>query len=186
MTCNYYLEIRFQGKVKDTDQSDTENAVPQGMAGNGNTVYLLKTRKSTETDVSDRDYIIKILNANTTSPKVVLPENAFSAGHGNGMTYYNGYLYIAAGEDFDAIYRVQETNNTSTAWDPLTEWTEGKGTAHYKKEKMTVNVNDINSDEDIRNIAHYTGNYFIVCLKRKYEGTTNTLTYGVFELNETT
>ena len=185
MSCNYYMEIRFQGKVKDTDQLDTENAVPQGMAGNGNTIYLLKTRKSKDTKVTaDRDYIVKILNANTNSPKVVLPENAFGAGHGNGMTYYSGSLYIASGENYDTIYRVEETNNTTTAWDPLTEWTNKKGTAHYHKEAMTVN--GLNSDEDIRNIAHYTGNFFIVCLKRKYEGTTNTLTYGVFELNNTT
>ena len=185
-TCNYCLEIRFQGRVQSKDEADSENAVPQSMAGNGNTIYLLKNREHKEgADVEDRSYIVKLLNANTSTPKLVLPADAAYVGHGNGMTYYNGYLYVAGGDiDKAALYRVWEEENSTKEWDPSTEWTNGNGTIHY--EKKTLTLNGVNSDEKILNIAHYTGDYFIVCLKKSYSGTTNTLTYGVGLLSNTT
>lgn len=180
-TCNYIMEIRYQGRNQTDDQSDTENAVPQSMAGNGSTIYLLKNRENKDSSLDDRSYIVKILNANTSSPQLVLPADAAYVGHGNGMTYYNGYLYVAHGESAK-LYRVREEENSTTAYDPSTEWK--KGTIHY--EKNTLTLSGVNSDEKIRNIAHYTGNYFIVCLKSSYSGTTNTLTYGVGLLEGTT
>lgn len=183
-TCSYYLEIRFQGRVQSNDEADSENAVPQSMAGNGNTMYLLKWRKSTDPDTEDRSYIVKLLNANTNSPKLVLPADAAYVGHGNGMTYYDGYLYVAGGDiGRAALYRIWEEENSTKAWDPLTEWTNGNGTIHYEKKTMTLN--GLNGGELIKNIAHYDGNYFIVCLNSSYSGTTNTLTYGVGLLNGT-
>lgn len=183
--CSYYLEIRFQGRVKSKDESDTENAVPQGMAGNGNTIYLLKWRKSTNSNVEDRSYIIKILNANTNSPKLVLPADAAYVGHGNGMVYYNGYLYVTGGDiGKPVLYRIWEEENSTKSWNPSTEWTDGNGTIHYEKKTMTLQ--GFNGGEEIRNIAHYQGDYFIVCLKSSYSGTTNTLTYGVGLLKGTT
>lgn len=184
-TCNHYLEIRFQGRVKSKDQSDTENAVPQSMAGNGNTVYLYKTRKNLNEGEDDRGYIVKVLNANTNSPKLVLPADAVYVGHGNGMTYYNGYMYFADGEEAK-LYRVREEENSTQAWDSSTEWTNGKGTAHYEKKTLSLSGNK--SGESIRNIAHYIGNYFIVCLDKSYNESTktNSLTYGVAVLNNTT
>ena len=183
-TCISCKEICFQGFDETEDQKVTRKAVPQGMAGNGNTVYVLKSRadKSDDTGASDRDYILKILNADTNSPTLVLPDNTFYAGHGNGMTYYNGYLYIASGKELDAIYRVQETNNSTKSFDFATTWT-NQGTAHYKKEKLSVN--GLNSNDNVRNIAHYSGNYFIICLQSNYSGMTNTLTFGVALLEGT-
>ena len=183
-TCSYYLEIRFQGRVQSKDEADSENAVPQSMAGNGNTMYLLKWRKSTDTNTEDRSYIVKLLNANTNSPKLVLPADAAYVGHGNGMTYYDGYLYVAGGDiGRAALYRVWEEENSTQAWNPQTEWTNGNGTIHYEKKTMTLN--GVNSGEQIKNIAHYDGNHFIVCLNSSYSGTTNTLTYGVGLINGT-
>ena len=188
----YFMEIRFQGLSENYDDygGDYENSVPQGMAGNGNTVYLLKTRSSKVYD--DRSYIIKILNANSGSPKMVLPANEVYVEHGNGMTYYNGNIYIASGDGCDdAVFRVRETNNSTEGWGPETEWTYEYETPDFDVDTMTfdterLTVNGINGGEDIMNIAHYTGNYFIVCLKSSYSGSTNTLIYGVGPINGST
>ena len=142
-----------------------------------------KTRRN-EKGGDDRGYIIKVLKANTNTPQFVFPADAVYVGHGNGMTYYNGYLYFAHGEDAK-LYRVREEENSTQKQDPLTEWTNGNGTAHY--EKKTLSVYGINSGEKIINIAHYSGNYFIVCLKKEYDSSnqTNSLTYGVGLLDGT-
>jgi fibronectin type 3 domain-containing protein len=49
-----------------------------------------------------------------------------------------------------------------------------------------MTINGLNSGEVIKNIAHYDGDYFIVCLESNYSGTTNTLTYGVGPISGTT
>lgn len=191
-----YLEIRLQGTSKKADEG-TKNAVPQGMAGNGNTVYLIKNRETdpsyTGPMVPDRTYIIKVTNANTSSAKVIFPENAIYAGHANGMTYYNGYLYIAAGDKKEvAIYRAKEAESSVTNWNPdllKTVWLEDISnykdkTLRYQVDKITVN--DYNSGEEIRNIAHYTGNYFIVCLEKSWSNGTNTMKFGVGPISGST
>lgn len=187
--CDKFIEIIYQGRheSKEHEKSDTKyfnNAVPQSMAGNGNTIYLLKRRASTNTSiVEDRSYIMKILDANTSNPKLVLPADAAYVGHGNGMTYYNGYLYVADGDN-PKLYRIEEEAQSTNETKPFsTKWSD-QGTLYY--EKKTMSVQGINSGETIKNIAHYSGNYFIVCLKSSYSGTTNTLTYGVGLLNGTT
>lgn len=178
-----YIEIRFQGLSEKHDVSDKyENAVPQGMAGNGNTIYLLKTKEHSDSKDKDRSYIVKILNANTDNPKLVLPADDLYVSHGNGMTYYNGCIYIASGKEYDdVIYRVKETTNSTVSCEYSTEY--ANGTMKFSKER--INISGINSDEDILNIAHYSGDYFIVCLKNNYNGTTNTLTYGIGPLSGT-
>lgn len=176
-TMEHFTEIRYQGLSEKHDVSDDYgNAVPQGMAGNGNTIYLLKTKKHSTSKDKDRSYIVKILNANTNSPKLVLPEDDLYVSHGNGMTYYNGCIYIASGDGYaDVIYRVKETTNSTESPGYGTEYK--TGTMKFSKER--ISISGINSDEDILNISHYSGDYYIVCLKKNHDGSTNTLTYGV-------
>ena len=189
-------KIRFQGtKEEGEDIQKTKNAVPQGMATDGKYIYLVKNREAKEgSEYRDVSYILKIKDPNSSNPKLILPMNSLKVGHANGMTYYDGFLYIAnKGQKLykvkdiggnqntapmDVVWNIRSKNNKKDK--EADKKKNERGTEEYSKDDTYTLAGE--SGEEIKNIAHYSGKYFIVCLKSEFQESqdrTNKLTYGI-------
>lgn len=112
---------------------------PGGFALNGVTGYCLKTHTSGVDLKNKGSVLLSSANVDTTAFTAVSKNTILTTmGHGNGMTYYKGNLYVAA---YDRATGRREIAKLST---------DGKLVATYQ------------CDDIIGGIAHYNNDSFIV------------------------
>lgn len=126
-----------------------ERDTPEGMCVNGTTAYVAKFHDDGSTS------IIKIININGT-PVSIMPEKTISIGHGNDLTYYNGYIY-AAGVN-NKFYRITDNG--------LVNGCESYSVKSYTVKSdsgVVLKENPAKYETGSLNITHFEGRNFIFC-----------------------
>lgn len=119
----------FDGGTKATNIS--------GLASNGATAYCVKRGGDSS---KEQSALYTIEGFNSSSPRIasetVIPCNTF------GMTYYNGFLYIAATGG-----KILKVSTSGTVSGTYTHSINAQGIAHYEGDKFILMANSLNSSD---------------------------------------